>query len=350
MVSASVSQANAPQPPIAHPADWQILGHDWAIQLLRQHVAQGQLRHAYLLTGPRGLGRRTLALHLAQSIQCTRPPAAGVPCRTCRDCQQIERMQHPDLAIVQAEEAGGTLRVDQVRSLQHTLALAPYSARYRLALLLNFEDAHLSAANALLKTLEEPPPQVVLILTAENAENLLPTIVSRCEVLRLRPLALAALAQGLQSYWRASPAEAEEIAHLSLGRPGYAVRLLQDPTQVERRNGWLDEHGRLLSANLVDRFAFANAAFKEKAIVQEILQVYLSFWHDVVLCSTGLGEPIANIKRKDEIEALAHRLEFQEAYRCLKAIERTINLVDHNTNIRLALEVLWLDLPHLTGL
>ncbi len=90
--------------------------------------------------------------------------------------------------MVQAEQAGGTLKVEQVRELQHSLSLAPYEGRYRVALLLRFEEAHPSAANALLKTLEEPSPQVVLVLTAESAESLLPTIVSRCEVLRLRPL------------------------------------------------------------------------------------------------------------------------------------------------------------------
>jgi DNA polymerase-3 subunit delta' len=169
------------------PNNWNLLGHEWAVQLLSGQLERNSLRHAYLITGPAGVGRRTLALSLAQAVNCPTPLAPGFPCQTCRTCSQIARQQHPDLAIIQAEEVGGTLKVDQVRELQRSLNLAPYQARYRVALLLRFEEAHPSAANALLKTLEEPASQVILILTASSPDALLPTVVSRCEVFRLRP-------------------------------------------------------------------------------------------------------------------------------------------------------------------
>src|SRR5574342_647685 len=137
---------------------WDLLGHEWAARLLTEHIAGGRLRHAYLFTGPRGVGRRTLALRLAQAVNCLQPPAPGVPCGACSACVRMERMQHPDLAVIQAETEGGVLKVEGVRDLQHSLSLAPYEARYRIALLLRFEEANPSAANALLKTLEEPPP------------------------------------------------------------------------------------------------------------------------------------------------------------------------------------------------
>ncbi len=137
--------------------DWGILGHDWAVELLQGHITQGLTRQAYLITGPRGVGRRTLALRFAQALNCTQPIALGIPCRKCRACTQIERMLHPDLAVVQAEQVGGSLKVDQIRELQRSLSLAPYEARYRIAVLLRFEEANPNAANALLKTLEEPP-------------------------------------------------------------------------------------------------------------------------------------------------------------------------------------------------
>src|SRR5512145_2723330 len=99
--------------------NWDMLGHEWAVNLLREHIAQDRLRHAYLFLGPEGIGRRTLALRLAQAVNCTNPPEPGEPCRACRTCEQIERMQHPDLAVVKAEGKGGTIKVDQVRELQH---------------------------------------------------------------------------------------------------------------------------------------------------------------------------------------------------------------------------------------
>ena len=237
------------------------LGHQWAVDLLAEHAAHGGLRHAYLFTGPSGVGRRTLALRLAQAVNCLQPPVPGQPCGTCSACTRLEKMQHPDLAMIQAEQAGGTLKVDQVRELQRSLSLAPYEAKYRVALLLRFEEAHASAANALLKTLEEPAPKVLLLLTAESVESLLPTIVSRCEVLRLRPLPVADAAEGLQR-WGIPAAEAQLLAHLSGGRPGYARRLHEHPELLEQRQGWLNELVSLLGSSRVERFAYARAAAK----------------------------------------------------------------------------------------
>ena len=216
---------------------WGLIGHEWAVQLLREHVASGQVRPAYLFTGPRGVGRRTLALRLAQAINCEQPSAPGEPCRACRACTHLEAMQHPDLHIVQAEREGGFLKVDQIRELQRGLSLHPYEAKKRIALLLRFEEARRDeAANILLKTLEEPPALVTLLLTAESPERLLPTIVSRCEVLRLRPAPLPAVAGALESQWGLEPERARLLAHISAGRPGYALRLSQDAALLEQRS------------------------------------------------------------------------------------------------------------------
>ena len=128
-------------------------------------------------------------------------------------------MQHPDLSIVQAETEGGTLKVDQVREIRRALTLKPYQAKYRVALFLRFQEASEGAANALLKTLEEAPEHVILILTADNPEQLLPTITSRCEVLRLRPLPVDVI----ESHLKSNGAEAEQahlIAHVSSWQAG----------------------------------------------------------------------------------------------------------------------------------
>ena len=322
-----------------------MLGHEWAVSLLQQHVMQGSARHAYLFTGPQGVGRRTLALRLAQALNCPQPLAPGVPCRTCQTCTRLERMQHPDLAVVQAEQVGGTLKVEQVRELQHSLSLAPYEARHRVALLLRFEEAHVSASNALLKTLEEPPPQVVLIITAQNAESLLPTIVSRCEVLRLRPLPLEVVEQDLQARLGLEPKQARLIAHLSGGRPGYALYLAQERSSLDQRQRWLDDHRRLLAADRVERLAYCENHWKDREQLRHTLMVWLSLWRDVLLWASGASAPITNLDRDEEIKDLAAKVGMQAASGVVSALQRTLDLIDRNINARLALDVFMLDLP-----
>jgi DNA polymerase-3 subunit delta' len=333
-----------PKPAVPHP-NWRLSGHEWAVQMLKAHIAQEAVRHAYLFTGPEGVGRRTLTIRLAQALNCIQPPAPGEPCFTCRACTQIERMLHPDLAVIQAEGAGGVLKVEQVRLLQRSLSLAPYEARYRVALLLRFEDANQSAANALLKTLEEPPPQVVLALTAESAERLMPTIVSRCEVIRLRPISLERLRLDLQEELDLPEEKARLLAHLSGGRPGYALRLQHETDLLARRHAWLDDHARLLIAGRVERFAYAETLIKDKAGLREALNTWMTLWRDALLRATGTSTPLTNLDREAEIDELAGSLGVEVAHRSVKALERTLDYLDRNVNPRLAVEVLMLDLP-----
>jgi DNA polymerase-3 subunit delta' len=325
--------------------NWNVLGHEWAVNLLQDQVRRGQTRHAYLLTGPHGIGRRTLALRLAQALNCLQPPTPGAFCGVCRACVQIENMQHPDLAIVQAEQRGGTLKVEQVRELQRSLALSPYEARYRVALLLHFEEANASAANALLKTLEEPGPSVILILTAESAEILLETIVSRCELLRLRPLPVEQVSLGLQEIWGLPADQARLLAAISDGRPGYAVQLYQHPELRLQRTAWLEEHARLLAANRVERYRFADSMSREKDATRALLLVWLSCWRDVLLQVAGAASLPVNLDIGPEIVGMAKQINIDKARQVVAALERTIRLIDGNVNTRLALEVLMLDLP-----
>ena len=325
--------------------NWNMLGHEWAVHLLREHIVRQQVRHAYLFTGPQGIGRRTLALRFAQALNCPQPPAPGEACGVCRVCQQIERMQHPDLAVVQAEQRGGVLKVEQVRELQRSLALAPYESKYRLALLLHFEEANQNTANALLKTLEEPAANVILILTAESAEILLPTVVSRCEALRLRPIPTEQLSLGLQERWQIPADEAPLLAAISDGRPGYALYLHQHPEYKEKRSAWLKEHSRLLRANRIERFRFAEPLAKDKETTRALLHVWLSVWRDVLLQASGAALAPANLDYQAEIVELAQITGLQGAYRMVAGLENTIQMLDQYINTRLALEVLMLDLP-----
>jgi len=317
------------------------------VRLLQSHLRRGRTRHAYLFTGPPGIGRRTLALRLAQALNCSAPAAPAIPCGRCRACRLTEAMQHPDLFVIQAEHTGGTLKVEQVRAVQRGLSLAPYEARHKIALLLRFEEAHPSAANALLKTLEEPPENVLLLMTASDPETLLPTITSRCEVLRLRPLSRETVSEGLRTRWNLPPAEAHLLAHLSGGRPGQALRLHTDPGLLEARRQHLELLLALLPAGRIERFAAAEPLSKERERLPEVLQTWLTFWRDLFLQSSGASLPLTNLDYAPQIRRLAAQLTFQQAGRCTKRLQHTLTLLRKHANLRLALEVFLLDMPRL---
>ncbi len=325
--------------------NWGMVGHAWAVRLLKQYAAGHEPKNAYLITGPTGVGRRTLALRFTQALNCPTPTAPGEPCRTCQTCRQIEAMLHPDLSIIQADRLGGVIRVDQIRELLRSLSLTPYAAPFRVAILIRFEEANPNAANALLKTLEEPSPRVVLILTAESSERLMPTIVSRCEVIRLVPVSADTIYQGLVSGWAVPEDQARLLAHICDGSPGLALRAHQDPSLLERRKKWLEDQSYLLSASYFDRFDYAERLAKDKEKARATLATWLSFWRDVMLAVGSADHTPTNLDWKPEIERLSSRLGLNEAKRLVQSTQKAIERIDRNINPRLVLEVYLLDLP-----
>jgi len=324
--------------------NWNMLGHEWAVDMLRQHVTRGDVRHAYLFCGPPGLGRRTLALRLVQALNCTNLITAGEPCGQCRDCKQTEAMQHPDLNVIQADSEGGTLKVDQVREVQHALSLKPYQAKYRVALFLRFQEANDNAANALLKTLEEAPAHAILLLTADTPEQLLPTIVSRCEILRLRALPVKIIEADLLS--RGLDEErARVISHISGGRPGYARKLVDDISLLEKREECLDDLQTLLPAPRAEKFFYAEKLAKDKDMMRQTILIWLSYWRDVMLRVAQAETPLINVDRNMEIEFLAGRVDLSTARRIVGDLESALEKMDKNVNSRLLAEVLLLDWP-----
>ena len=324
--------------------NWNLIGHEWAVDMLKKHVVNGTTRHAYLFAGPPGLGRRSLALRFAQALNCQTPITTGIPCGQCRDCKQIDAMQHPDLSVVQADSEGGTLKVDQIRDARRSLTLKPYVANYRVALFLRFQQANDNAANALLKTLEEAPSYAVLILTADNPEQLLPTIVSRCEVLRLRPLNIEAVQKELESRGL-EIGQAKLIAHISGGRFGYALRLIENDSLLEKRDQRLNDLLTLIPASRVEKFAYADKLAKDKESMRQAILIWLSYWRDVMLRTARAESPLVNVDRNMEIEDLADRMDLSSARRVVSGLENTLEKMERNVNSRMLAEVLLLDLP-----
>jgi len=325
--------------------NWNLVGHEWAVDMLQKHIIHETTRHAYLFAGPSGLGRRTLALRFAQALNCQTPVSTGIPCGTCRDCKQIESMQHADLTVIQADSEGGTLKVDQIREARRTLTLKPYQSKYRVSIFLRFQEANDNAANALLKTLEEAPSYAVLILTADTPEQLLPTIVSRCEVLRLRPLNVEQVQRALVSRGL-EIGRAKWIAHISGGRFGYAKQLIESDSLLEKREERLNDLLTLLPASRVEKFAYADRLAKDKESMRQAILFWLSYWRDIMLRTAQAETPLVNVDRNVEIEDIASQMDLSSVRRVVKGLENTLEKMDRNVNSRMLAEVLLLDLPH----
>jgi len=328
-------------------ANWDLLGNEWAVRLLRGQVASGNFRHAYLFTGPDGVGRRTLALRLAQALTCTNPPVPGEFCGTCRACRGFGRGQHADLLVIELQEGDREIKIDALRELSRSLSRTPLEGKYQIGLLLDFQLASEEAANALLKTLEEPNPSVVLCLTAPDADSLSETIVSRCELMRLRPMTIDDLTRALVAKLSIDEKNAKLLTSLSGGCPGLALRWHEQPEILEQRSEWLTAGVQLLYANRVQRFAFAEKASKDRTSLRNLLLVWLSLWRDVVIRTTHSSAPVSNPDNEETLAALSKQITPAVAQNAFQALERSLSRLDTNVNTRLALEGLLLELPTL---
>ncbi|MBU2546968.1 MAG: DNA polymerase III subunit delta' [Proteobacteria bacterium] len=164
-----------------------VIGHERALGLLKAMLVNGRLPHALLISGPVGVGKYTTALALAQAVNCLEP-VAGLPCGTCRACSKIARGQHPDVSVLEPEGRLRLIRIEHVRELRTQINYRPFEGRTKVYIVREADRMQDPQANALLKTLEEPPSQSLLILTTPEESDLLPTIVSRCLRLHLAPL------------------------------------------------------------------------------------------------------------------------------------------------------------------
>lgn len=219
----------------------QILGHQKQVQIVRQALSHGRLHHAYLFVGTEGVGKKTIALGLAKAIHCS--AAAGDFCDECVDCARIKDDNHTDVRIIEPLVGKKEISIQQIRELEKELNLRSFSGRKKIAILDPATLMNLSAQNALLKTLEEPPPDSLLILIASNGGSLLPTLRSRCLRISFGPLARDLISGFLVSRKGLEGETAEFLAAMSLGSLGAVVNIDTQELLGKRRE-WI----RLISS------------------------------------------------------------------------------------------------------
>ena len=323
---------------------WHVVGHKWAVDLLNRALASERVAHAYLLTGQPQVGKRSLALNFAQALNCLNDNNEERPCGQCLACRKIAHGSHPDVQLIEGE--GGSLKIAQMRTLQHEAALSPLEGRWKVYIIRQMERATAEAANCLLKTLEEPPAHVILLLTASRSDALLPTIVSRCQVLNLRPLANETVQRALQERWGVDAERAQLLARLSGGRLGWAVAASQNDAILSRREKHLDEMTELLGQGRVERLEYAQQLSRNPEAAPELLHLWLSWWRDLLLVTSESSAEISNIDREDAVRAQAQRYSLGQVRDFVEALRATAWRLEHNANTRLTLEVLMLSLPN----
>jgi len=319
-----------------------VIGHQWAIELLERGCAQGHPSHAYLFVGPPRIGKTTLALHLAQTLNCLDPQVR--PCGHCSACRKVQRGVHPDVRVL--DEPASSIKIEHIRELQQEIALSPFEGRWRVSVLCDFQRATSEAANCLLKTLEEPPPKAVIVLTAAEAQALLPTIISRCQVFQLRPLAVEQVSQALQSRSKLEPSRAELLARLSEGRVGWAIAASVDETLLRDREKYLVALEQALQQDRVTRIHMAQRLARNAETLPDVFDLWQSWWRDVLLAKSGHLEALTNVDREATALNEAQHHTLAEIVSCLKAVQQAAQQVEQNVNPSLAMEILLLKLPH----
>jgi DNA polymerase III subunit delta' len=334
---------------------WKVIGQERAISLLGQGLAGNSLAHAYLFVGPEHIGKMTLAINLAQALNCE---AVERPCQECPSCKKIAAGNHADVQIVglgQTKEAteAKLISIEQVKDMQHSASLPPFEGKHRVFIIEEAGLLSIDAANRLLKTLEEPADRVTFILLTVNERLLLATVVSRCQRLELRPLSIDKEAAALGKNRGLETGRAKLLAGLSRGCPGWAIAAAGDSGVLEQRDEELNKMLELIGSDSGERFDWANriaARFSQnRTTVYRVLELWLDYWHDMMLVKLGCTEMVKNIDRKEEMTVLAGGLSLARIRDFIRSVESAGEQLRQNVNTRLALEVLMLDMPAKKG-
>lgn len=216
----------------------EIVGHKYTISLLSRLVGRKNIPHSFLFTGHAGIGKSTVAILFASTLNCI-SPNAGYPCGECTSCIRMRNGNHPDFVFIEPRDGKKFITIDKIRELKHNMRFPPAAGKYRISIIKNAQYMNEEASNAFLKTLEEPPAGNILILTATDPRDLPPTIVSRCQRLAFQLISDEELIQWLIKKFQIPLKEAALISKKAEGCPGRAADIIKTDQHKKHQN-WLD--------------------------------------------------------------------------------------------------------------
>jgi DNA polymerase-3 subunit delta' len=333
---------------------WNIIGHETVVSFLQRCLEKGTVAHAYLFVGPAHIGKMTLAINLAQAVNCI---SHERPCGVCDSCRRIAESKHADVQTIkleQGDETGETtaktrISVEQIDQILHSVNLPPFEGKYKVFIIDGLEFLSIAAANRMLKTLEEPIGNVIFILLTANEAIVPATVVSRCQRIELFPVAFSLIEKALITRWNMEPDKAKLLSRLSVGCPGWAVTMAQNDILLQQRNDWLDEWLEIIEADYDARFTFVAKLTERYAqnreTVQQKLALLLEWWRDVLLVKLGNEEAITNIDRQAILKEMAETCNLIQIRQFVGHVEATMSQLRQNVNPQLALEFLMLNIP-----
>ena len=317
----------------------EIIGQQRSLEIVRSALGNGRLHHAYLFVGPEGVGKRTVAIALAKALHCEE--AAKDFCGGCAACARIQNGNHPDVRVVEILAGKKEISIQQVREVERDLNFRSFSGKRKIAIIDPATSMNLSAQNALLKTLEEPPQDSLLILIAANAGGLLPTLRSRCLRLPFGPLTRDAVAEFLITNKGIEKEEARFLAAVSMGSLGAALRLDKEEF-LERRRSWAEKVSSLTSGNYraASEAAEAIASNKEEAL--QFLEWAETWYRDLLIHTvTENSAETVNVDMLAQIQSQSANGEVERLLSTFAQTARAAGRIQRNLNRRMVLESLF---------
>lgn len=315
-----------------------IIDHDRQKDVLRKALANQRLAHAYLFEGPDGVGKKLMALALARALFCEN----GEGCGSCAACRKVDHLNHPDLHILAPD--GAQIKIDQVRKIQQELALRPLEAEVRICLIDGAETLNPAAANALLKTLEEPEPGTILILLSSRPEGLLDTIRSRCQRLRFNRLSRERLAEILEHRLGLSEEEARVMAALT---DGSFKKAFGDNRELylEKRKPLLNRLAALSNGSIFPLFELAQTLSDDKENLADLLDIIQSFYRDLLLLLHGRPETeLVNVDMRETLHQQVGRETISGLMKKLESLDQARLHLQRNVNRLLAMETMLMEM------
>ena len=314
-----------------------VIGHKEVIERLKNALRSGRIANSYIFSGPVDIGKEFVAINFAKALNCLSNDEDS--CDECISCRKIDDGNHPDVIVVRPE--GARLKIDQMRSLKRQGSYRTMEGKRKVYIIAEAEKMTPEAANSLLKTLEEPPGAMVLILLTSVYSALLPTIRSRCQSLKFSLTPLALLRKELVTRVGLPEPEAKWVALRSQGRIGRALWLAREEKEDvdDEITTSFPDLGRTNRASLLNIFRKAESFSK----AQDPLDILLSWYRDLMLVKQECSETLlTHSDRKDELKKVAKYYSDVQIEKLIRTALRTRSLIQRNINPTLALEVLML--------